>query len=128
MRPTPKGAAMFLRALGAIVALISALVHFSEWKFNGYNELHVVGPAFLVNAIAGIVIAVLLMTWRYWVPLFLLFGFGVATLGAFVISSTVGLFGVHEQWVGLPVWAAAIAEAVAIVLGPVIWIGSRPEN
>ena len=76
---------------------------------------NVVGPAFLLNAVGGAVIAVLLLTWRSWVPPLLAVGFGVATLGAFVIATTVGLFGVHEHWVGGYVWTAAIAEVVAIV-------------
>ena len=64
--------------------------------FDGYRDFDVVGPAFLRNAVAGTVIAVLLMTWRHWVPAFLVTGFGASTLGAFVIAATVGLFGVEE--------------------------------
>lgn len=108
---------MALRVIGAVVALVSAAVHFWEWRFNGYDKLSVVGPSFLVNVIAGVVIAVLLLTWRHWIPLFLLFGFGLLTLGGFVTATTIGLFGVHERWSGFPIWAAAIAEAIAIVIG-----------
>jgi hypothetical protein len=109
---------MALRAIGALAALVSAGVHLYLW-FDGYSDLNVVGPAFLLNAVGGVVIAALLLFWRHWIPLFLLFGFGVLTLGAFITSTTVGLFGVHEQWVGWQVWAAAIAEAVAILVAPV---------
>ena len=42
--------------------------------------------AFLVNVVAGVVIAVLLLTWQHWVPAFLTLGFGLSTLGAFVIG------------------------------------------
>ena len=49
--------------------------------FDGTRDLDVVGPAFMVNAVAGLVIAVLLVTWQHWVPLFLAVGFGVSTLG-----------------------------------------------
>ena len=41
--------------------------------------------------------------------------FGVCTLGAFTLAATVGLYGTHEHWQGFYVWAAAIAEVVAIV-------------
>jgi hypothetical protein len=108
---------MALRAIGALAALVSAAVHLYLW-FDGYAELSVVGPAFMLNAIGGVVIAALLLFWRHWIPLFLLFGFGVLTLGAFITAATVGLFGVHEQWVGWQVWTAAIAEVVAIVVAP----------
>lgn len=108
---------MTLRVIGAVAALVSAAVHLWEWGFNGYRELSVVGPSFLVNVAAGIVIAVLLLTWGHWIPQFLLFGFGLLTLGGFVTATTVGLFGVHERWSGFAIWAAAVAEAIAIVIG-----------
>ncbi len=43
------------------------------------------GPAFLLNAVAGAGIAVLLFAWRHWVPAFLALGFGLSTLPAFVL-------------------------------------------
>jgi hypothetical protein len=85
-----------------------------------------VGPMFLMNVVAGVVIAVLLLRWDHWVPAFLTLGFGAATLGAFVIASTVGLLGVHEHWTGVYVWTAAIAEAVAIVAGAVLLSRANP--
>jgi hypothetical protein len=81
------------------------------------RDVDVVGPSFMLNAVGGAVIAALLLGWRHWVPLFLAAGFGASTLGAFVISTTVGLFGVHERWVGGWVWTAAISEAVALGAG-----------
>jgi hypothetical protein len=107
---------MLVRVIAATAVLVSAAVHLRLW-FDGFSDDHVVGPAFMLNAIGGVVIAALLLLWRHWVPLFLAFGFGFTTLGAFVIASTVGLFGAHESWTGGYVWAAAISEAVAIVAG-----------
>ena len=92
------------------------------------RDVDVVGPAFLLNAVAGLVIAVLLLTWRHWVPGFLAAGFGASTLGAFVLSTTVGLFGVAEQWVGGYVWAAAISEAVCIVGGLLVLRAEWPRR
>lgn len=105
---------MNLRILAAAAALVSGAVHLKLW-FDGTRDLDVVGPAFMVNAVAGLVIAGLLVTWRHWVPLFLAFGFGVSTLAAFVVSATVGLFGVHASWSGFYTWAAAVSEVVVIV-------------
>src|SRR5699024_7624027 len=107
--------AMMLRLLAALAALISAAVHLKLWIVDDYSELSVVGPAFLLNVVAGVVIAGLLVLWRHWIPLLLVVGFGATTLGAFVASTTVGLFGVHEQWIGFYVWAAAVSEAAMIV-------------
>lgn len=107
---------MKMRMLAAIAVLVSAAVHLRLW-LDGFRSIHMVGPAFMLNAVAGVVIAVLLVVWRrHWLPPLLALGFGVATLGAFVTSATVGLYGVHETWSGFYVLAALVSEVVAIVV------------
>jgi hypothetical protein len=106
---------MRTRQVAAAAVTVSALLHLRMW-FNGVRDQSV-GPAFMANAIGGLVIAVLLLTWRHWVPLLLAVGFGLSTFGAFVIAATVGLFGVHDHWTGGYVWTAAISEVVAVVAG-----------
>ncbi|GAA2741470.1 hypothetical protein GCM10009868_07690 [Terrabacter aerolatus] len=115
---------MRLRGVGAAALLVSAGVHLYLW-FDGVRHQSV-GPMFLVNVVAGIAIAVLLLRWEHWVPAFLTAGFGVATLGAFVIASTVGLLGVHTVWAGGSVWTAAVAEVVCIVVGGVLLLRAVP--
>jgi hypothetical protein len=105
---------MKMRMLAAAGVLVSAAVHLYLW-FQVFRHTHVVGPAFMLNAIGGVVIAVLLVTWRHWIPLILAVGFGLSTFGAFLIAVTVGLYGVHEHWTSWEVWTAAAAEIVAIV-------------
>lgn len=122
---------MNMRLVTAAAVLVSAAVHLYLW-FDVFSGQAVIGPAFLLNAAGGLVIAVLLVRWRHWVPALLALGFGVSTLGAFVVSATVGLFGVHEHWIGWPVWTAAASEVVAIVGGAVLLartlpVGSRRE-
>lgn len=106
---------MTLRLVGAAALLVSAAVHLYLW-FDGVRE-QTVGPMFLVNVVAGVVIAVMLIRWRHWLPAFLTLGFGAATLGAFIISATVGLLGIHSDWTGGWVWTAATAEVVCIIVG-----------
>src|SRR6478735_12622071 len=67
-----------------------------------------------ITAAAVLAIAALLVRWRHWAPAVLAACFGVCTLGAFTLAATVGLYGTHEHWEGFYVWAAAIAELVAI--------------
>lgn len=105
---------MRIRLLAAAAVLVSAAVHLRLW-FEGFRSINVIGPAFMLNAVAGLVIAVLLLLWHHWVPLLLAIGFGASTLGAYLVSATVGLFGVHEVWTGAAVLTAAVAEVVAIV-------------
>jgi uncharacterized membrane protein YphA (DoxX/SURF4 family) len=106
-----------LRIVVAVCVIVSGVVHFQLWR-DGMRFVDVVGPAFLVNAVAGIVIGVLLFVWRHWLPLLLAVGFGAATLGAFIVATTpLGLFGVHSRWEGTEEWVSAVTEALAVVLG-----------
>lgn len=101
------------RGVVAVGVLLSADVHLVLY-FDGFSDIKVVGPAFLLNAIGGIVIGVAVLLWRHWLPLLAAIGFGISTLAAFYISATVGLFGVHERQSGSQVVLAEIAEWVAI--------------
>jgi hypothetical protein len=105
------------RRLGALAALVSALVHLYLW-FDGVKDQGTVGALFVVNVVAGVVIAGLLLRWMSWIPLLLLTGFGAATLGAFLIAVNGSLFGIHTGW-SWYAWVAAVAEVAAIVLGVV---------
>ena len=118
---------MNMRLVTAAAVLVSAAVHLYLW-FDVFSGQAVIGPAFLLNAAGGLVIAVLLVRWRHWVPALLALGFGVSTLGAFVVAATVGLFGVHEHWIGWPVWTAAVSEVVAIVGGAVLLARTVPAG
>src|SRR3954454_7022689 len=115
---------MIIRWITAAAVLASALVHLKLW-LDGIRDLHVIGPLFMVNAVAGLVIAVLLITWQHWLAPFLAFGFGASTLGGFVIAATWGLYGVHEKWQGPYVWTAAVSEAVAIIGGLYLLVHER---
>jgi predicted tellurium resistance membrane protein TerC len=115
------------RVLAAVALVVSAAVHLKLW-FGGVRDQSV-GPAFLVNVVAGVVIAVLLLRWReHWLPAFLTLGFGLSTLGAFIISTTVGLMGVHAHWEGFYVFAAAIAEVVCIAVGAMLLLEARTHR
>jgi uncharacterized membrane protein len=112
---------MSARAVGAAAAVVSALVHLYLW-FDGVKDQGVVGALFVVNVVAGLVIAWLVLRWRHWLPLFLLAGFGVATLGAFLIAVTGGLFGIHTDW-SWYAWLAAISEIAAVGAAIVATLG-----
>ena len=101
----------------AAAVLVSGAVHLELWA-DGFRDISVIGPLFLLNAVAAIVIAGAVLRWRSWPPLLVAVGFGASTLAAFVTSATVGLFGVHEVWNGGGyVFTANISELVALVAG-----------
>jgi len=116
---------MGTRVLAAVAVLVSAGVHLYLWD-DGYKDVDTIGPAFLLNAIGGAVIAVLLIAWAHWLPAFLALGFGASTLGGFILSTTVGLFGLKESWEGWYVWTAAGSEVAAILLGGLLLMRDNP--
>lgn len=117
-------AATAARGLTAASVLLSAVVHLELWA-QGMNQVAIIGPAFLVNAVGGLVIALAVLLWWHWLPLLAAVGFGAATLGAFVMSVTVGLFGVREAAGGIPQTLSAVSEVAAVVLAVVALVVER---
>lgn len=107
---------MRTRHVAAAAVLASVAIHLVLW-FQGMRDLHVIGPLFLLNVVSGLVFAVLLVRWHHWLAGVLAACFGLCTLGAFTLASTVGLFGTHESWTGFYVFGAATAEIVAVLAG-----------
>lgn len=105
------------RGLAAAGVLVSAEVHFNLWYADGFADIVGIGPMFLLNAIGGLVIGLVLLCWRHWLPALAASGFGILSLGAFALSVTVGLFGLKEVAGGEPQLLAGIAEAVCAVFG-----------
>lgn len=111
-------------ALAAVVA-VSAVAHLQLWA-QGMRDVAVVGPLFLLQGVAGLVIAVLAVTWRGPWALLGGLGFGAASLLAFTVATTpLGLFGVHSQWSGGPEWVSAVTEAAAVLLGLLALLAER---
>jgi hypothetical protein len=119
-RPPFVSFGMMQRLVTALAVLVSALVHLQLW-LDGMRSVDVIGPAFLLNAIGGGVIAVAVLVWKHWLPLAAAIGFGLSTLIAFIVSVTVGLFGVQERAAGVPQVVAAVTEIAAVVFGAWAW-------
>ena len=122
---------MAMRWLAAVGVLVSGLAHFYLWA-DGFRVIAWIGPLFMLNAVAAVLIAVLVVWWRSWVTAALAVGFGAATLAAFLLSTTVGLLGLHEIFFGTWQMVAGVAEIVAVVAGLVAWrqtgwLGSRDQ-
>lgn len=113
-----------LRGLAATAVLLSAVVHLELW-LDGMQDVDVVGPAFLLNAIGGVAIGLALLLWRHWLPLLGAAGFGAATLGAYLLSTTVGFFGVREQVWTVAAVVSAVAEVAAVLTAAGAWAVER---
>jgi hypothetical protein len=114
------------RGLAAAGVLLSADVHLDLWDLQGYRQIHIIGVLFLLNVVAGLALGVAVLVWRHWLPALAAAGFGAATLAAFWLSVTVGLFGLKESATGSAQLLAEAAEIVAIVFGLVATVLSRP--
>ena len=105
-----------MRWVLALSVLVSAAVHLWLW-FDGYSDIELIGPLFMLNAVAGLMITVAVLVWRYWVPVLAAAGFGAATLLAFLLSATVGLGPIQLQVLRTWEVVAGVAEIVSVVVG-----------
>jgi hypothetical protein len=118
-RPAPghggrRAAALLLRlACVGLLAWIGA-VHLHLW-LEGYRQIPTDGPLFLLDAVAGLALAALLLAWPAPLAGLAAAGYTASTLGALLISLSVGLFGFRES-----ISASYVAQSLAIETATVI--------
>ncbi len=105
-----------LRGLTAAGVLASAVVHLDLYG-AGFSDIPVIGPLFLLNAIAGLGLGVAVLIWSHWLPALLAAGFAATTVVAYWWSVLFGLFGVREVTGGWSVMLAEVAEHLAVTCG-----------
>ncbi|HEY6278689.1 MAG TPA: hypothetical protein VIX86_20445 [Streptosporangiaceae bacterium] len=105
-------------ACAGLLAWIGYL-HLHLW-LEGYRYIVTNGPLFLLDAVAGFVLAAGLLVWPRPLAGLLAAGFTASTLGALVVSLTVGLFGFHESMSASFVRQTLVIESVT-VLALVSW-------
>jgi hypothetical protein len=101
-------------ALGGGLLVWSGAIHYHLWSEpDGYRSIATIGPLFLLQSIAGIVIGVgVAVVRRLWAAL-LGIGFAAATVAGFLVSVTHGLFGFKESWLAPFATQAFAIEVVA---------------
>jgi hypothetical protein len=104
------------RGLAAAGVFLAAVVHLDLWV-QGFRSIATIGPLFMLDFVAGMIIGVGVLVWRHWLPALAAAGFGTATVVAFWISVVHGLFGVKETTNGSPELLAEIAEYSAVAFG-----------
>jgi len=108
--------ALVLRIAAAALLGWIGWVHWVLWQQEGYKSIPTSGPFFLVDAIAAVLLAVLLLAWPRPLAGLVSAGFTASTLLALVISLTVGLFGFTESISAHYVVEALVLESVAVVI------------
>src|SRR5579863_9520941 len=87
---------LVLAVTGAAFLVWSAVIHLMLWS-DGYKDISVIGPLFLVQAIGCIAAAVAIVAFR-WLGLLAAGAVaGVATGAGLLLSANVGLFGYTES-------------------------------
>ena len=120
-----------LRLVGAALLAAMGWIHLDLW-LAGYRSIDWIGPAFLLNAIAGFGLAVLLLlTPRpllMWVAaLGALTALG--TLGGLLLATTIGLFGFVESTAADLWWESFWVElAATVVLAALAVLAARRRD
>jgi MYXO-CTERM domain-containing protein len=120
-----------LRVLGALLLAAMGWIHLDLW-LDGYRSIDWIGPAFLLNTIAGFGLAVLLLVTPrpllMWVAaLGALTALG--TLGGLLLATTVGLFGFVESTDADLWWESFWVEiAAALVLAALAALAARRRD
>jgi hypothetical protein len=107
---------MVLRILSALSLLAAGGIHI-YLRFAGVGG--VLGVLFILNGVAGIVLAIAMLVVRGRLLLLtsvLSLLFLIATLGALVLALTVGLFGITQSWDFTLVPETVIIESIGVVV------------
>ena len=126
-RPTGLVASLVIVA-GAALMIASSLIHLHLWA-SGYKNIHTIGPLFLVQGIAGIVLAVAVALIRRVFMAVLGALFAAGTLAGLLVSAHFGIFGYRETmtapWATTSLIVEAAAAGVLLIGGALVLRGER---
>jgi hypothetical protein len=133
---TPRRPLLLL--VGGVSVLVSGYVHYYLYFKGGYRNIApdnfaglTISRSFAVNAVAGFVIAwALVVSLRFpklAIPAALAgVGFAAATLGAYLLTRTVGLLGFEDNQLSAEAVVAFVAELVALGVLVAWLVAERP--
>jgi plastocyanin len=105
-----------MRCAGAALLAATAGIHLDLY-LTGYRHIPTIGWLFLLQIIAGVVLAVAVLAARRPLADAAGAGFALATLGGYLLSLWIGLFGFHEVRTTAGLVAGLIEVAAFAVLG-----------
>lgn len=107
---------LLLRIGIAATLAVSGYIH-ADLYGSGYRYIHLIGPAFLLQAAASFAIAILLLAGGPWTLRVAAAALSVGALVAFGLSRTVGFFGFTERgWQPAPQAAIGVAAELATLV------------
>ena len=118
---SPGGRAIALLLRLGCTALLAWIgyIHLHLW-LEGYRHIPTNGPLFLLDAAAGFILAAIVLAWPRPLAGLLAAGYTAATLGALLISLSVGLFGFRESISASYVTQSLTIETIT-VLALITW-------
>jgi hypothetical protein len=120
--PLSRWAVTLLAVAGAALLVWSGVIHLQLWS-DGYRDISVIGPLFLIQGITGIALALALVVFRRLVLLAAGAVLLAATAAGLLLSAGIGLFGYQES-LAVPYAETSLAVeftgAVVLVVAAVI--------
>jgi len=117
--------------VGSALLASSGAIHLQLWAM-GYRTIPTIGPLFLLQGIAGVLLAVVVLLWRRLLVVVAGAGFMVATIGGLLVSVHFGLFGFMDTfaapYAGLSVVLETVGAVVLGVVGTVLALGHSQSN
>jgi hypothetical protein len=105
--------ARLTRLLAAVFLLIGGIIHYTLWT-SGYRFIPKIGPLFMANFLASIVLAAAVMMSRRATVGFAGIAFAAGSLAAVLLSRSVGVFGFTE-----PIWTSQAITTVISEIGAI---------
>ncbi|HWE69536.1 MAG TPA: hypothetical protein VG205_04190 [Acidimicrobiales bacterium] len=100
---------------GAVLVALSALIHLHLWS-TGYRQIPTIGPLFLLQAMAGLVVAAAIAASRHYLMAVIGAGFVAGTIAGLVVSVEVGLFGFQDSFRAPYATSSLILEGAAVAV------------
>jgi hypothetical protein len=110
---------LVMRILGAAALLAMGGIHFFLWGWDEYDQVPIIGPLFLINAVVGVLltVAVCVVPGRMLAITATLSAlFDLGTLFALLVSIFWGLFGVRESFQYSIVTSTVVVEILGVAI------------
>jgi hypothetical protein len=128
--PAARWALTLLAVAGAGLLVWSGVLHLQLWS-EGYRTISVIGPLFLVQGIASIALAAVLVAFRRLVLLAAGAALAVGTAAGLLLSASVGLFGYTESLAVPSAQASLVVEftgTAVLAVAAVIVLAARRRS
>lgn len=110
-----RAASGLLAVTGAALMAGSAVIHLGLWA-GSYRFIPTIGPLFLAQGIAGLVLALTVVGFRRPVSFFAGAGYLAASIGGLLVSTQVGLFGFQDSLDSPYARQSLIFEAIGMLV------------